>query len=80
MSVLCFADNSEDESIIVGRDACICKVAIHPVALILCLLFAIASPQDFNFIVVGLELCDVKHLLSFAYDSIMARIRSKVKG
>ena len=59
-----FCDKSEHKRIVIAGNSCICKVAIHAVALILCLLFAIASPQDFHFVNVGLELSDIEHLVS----------------
>jgi hypothetical protein len=74
-----FYYKSEHKRIVIARNTCICKVAIHAIALILCLLFRCTLPQHFHLLGVWLELSDVEHLLSLLDETIMARMAAKVK-
>ncbi len=65
---------------VISGNTCIRKVAIYPIALILCLLFGCVFPQNFHFLSVGLVLSDVEHLLSLLDETIIAYAAAKVKG
>ena len=60
-----FCVQSEHEEVVIAGDSCGGEMCIRPLTFVDCLLLTGAGVDNLDLIIVGLELCDVEHLVSF---------------